>query len=252
MSERWEGIKLEKEIELWEGELGLGAEEGIRFRENPRNRYFIFLKHVPRVPSLRILDVGAGNGRLSFLLKKWSGGKVFALDVGAPDRGLFERGRIELRKCDVERERFPFRDETFDYAVCSEVLEHLLCSPSHMLREIHRVLKNGGVLLLSTPNAVRLVVRLKILFGKLMTDYHSFYSTPLHDRHHREWTMDEVKHLLGECGFVVEKASLVNTSSPQTGSFLKRVLSRGLLAVGNLYPSWRELIFVKARKGTRI
>jgi hypothetical protein len=74
VSERWEGIKLEKEIELWEGELGLRAEERIPFRENTRNRYFIFLKQVPRVPSPRILDVGAGNGRLSFLLKKWSGG----------------------------------------------------------------------------------------------------------------------------------------------------------------------------------
>jgi hypothetical protein len=62
VSERWEGIKLEKEIELWEGELGLRAEERIPFRENTR------------VPSPRILDVGAGNGRLSFLLKKWSGG----------------------------------------------------------------------------------------------------------------------------------------------------------------------------------
>jgi len=243
-------LRVKKEIELWEEELGLGPEERIHFRENTRNRYLIFLEQVPRDSSLRILDVGAGNGRLSFFLKKWSGGKVYAVDVEVSDRRLFERGGIELKKCNVEKERLPFRDETFDYVICSEVLEHLLYSPFHMLWEIHRVLKNEGILLLSTPNAVRLMVRLKILFGKLMSDYRSFYSIPLHHRHNREWTMDEVRHLLEDCGFVVEKAFLVNTSSPKTGSFLKRFLSKSLLAVSSLSPSWRELIFVRARKGT--
>jgi SAM-dependent methyltransferase len=48
--------------------------------------------------------------------------------------------------------RLPFREETFDIVLCTEVLEHL-DAPDSALRELHRVLKPGGKLLLTTPFA---------------------------------------------------------------------------------------------------
>lgn len=48
--------------------------------------------------------------------------------------------------------RLPFRDETFDLVLCTEVLEHLH-APDSALREMHRVLKPRGKLILTTPFA---------------------------------------------------------------------------------------------------
>jgi SAM-dependent methyltransferase len=48
--------------------------------------------------------------------------------------------------------RLPFRDDIFEIAVCTEVLEHTH-SPELVLRELQRVLKPGGKLLLTTPFA---------------------------------------------------------------------------------------------------
>ena len=44
----------------------------------------------------------------------------------------------------------PFRDSIFDAVLCSEVLEHVP-EPADLLRQVYRVLKPGGVLLLTTP-----------------------------------------------------------------------------------------------------
>ena len=46
----------------------------------------------------------------------------------------------------------PFRDESFTCVIMRDVLEHLL-NPYNTLREVHRVLKRGGVLKVTVPNA---------------------------------------------------------------------------------------------------
>jgi predicted SAM-dependent methyltransferase len=49
--------------------------------------------------------------------------------------------------------RFPFADATFDYVVAEHIIEHISHeSAQRMLQECHRVLKEGGVLRVSTPN----------------------------------------------------------------------------------------------------
>jgi SAM-dependent methyltransferase len=54
---------------------------------------------------------------------------------------------------DVESELFPFADGDLDFILCCEVIEHLDVDPMFMMFEMNRVLKKGGHVLITTPNA---------------------------------------------------------------------------------------------------
>jgi len=58
----------------------------------------------------------------------------------------------------------PFPDDSFDLAICIEVLEHLF-SPHAATAEIQRVLRPGGVLIASVPNAVYWRLRVNLVKG---------------------------------------------------------------------------------------
>ena len=55
-----------------------------------------------------------------------------------------------------ETELYPYEDATFDVVLFCEILEHLIVDPIKAIAEINRVLKQGGYLILTTPNAARL------------------------------------------------------------------------------------------------
>ncbi len=52
----------------------------------------------------------------------------------------------------IENDRFPFSDNVFDLVIFAEIIEHLLNDPCRVMREIKRVLKPNGTLILTTPN----------------------------------------------------------------------------------------------------
>lgn len=113
-------------------------------------------------PGLRVLEVGCRTGALTQSYA--AGNEVVGVDV---DRAALaaaeERLGIETHWSDVE-ESLPFEDETFDVVVVAEVLEHL-ADPAGALENVRRVLKQGGRLVGSVPNAYRLKNRLIFLAG---------------------------------------------------------------------------------------
>jgi SAM-dependent methyltransferase len=129
-----------------------------------------------------------------------------------------ERHRFRCVCFDVERDRFPFDDGTFDLVTCCEVIEHLTQNPVHALAEIHRVLRPGGWFVLSTPNAARAGSIANLLRGRNVYDpYH--LGTPLRgSRHSREYTLDELRDLIGGCGFAIELAENVDLNRPASVS----------------------------------
>ena len=89
-----------------------------------------------------ILDVGCGDGIMSSFLKR-CGKKIVAVDVVKTKR--------EFPYVIAKAEELPFKKETFDQVICLDVIEHVK-NDKLVAREIERVLKSNGNLILTTPS----------------------------------------------------------------------------------------------------
>lgn len=107
-----------------------------------------------------VLDTGCGAGYGSAFLKKVGAKKVVGVDIDPPTieytKNHYRLSGLEFQVMDCTH--LKFRDEVFDIVVSFEVLEHIK-NYSQYLAEIKRVLKPGGLLILSTPNRKFLPLR---------------------------------------------------------------------------------------------
>jgi SAM-dependent methyltransferase len=116
--------------------------------------------------------------------------------------GVEETIDLPFQNINIEESTLPFADGEFDYMLFCEVLEHLTADPVRALLELKRVIKPGGSLILTTPNAARLENVLALLEGRNVYDQYSGYGP--YGRHNREYTRHELHTLLTHCGFDVE------------------------------------------------
>ena len=110
----------------------------------------------------RVLDLGCRSG--AFTRHFLDGNEVVGLDV---DRVALEKASelgIEPVVANVE-EPLPFEGASFDAVVAGELFEHLQF-PDAVVAEARRVLRPGGALVGSVPNAFRIQSRLSFLRGR--------------------------------------------------------------------------------------
>lgn len=133
-------------------------------------------------PSLQHLDIGSGHGDLILLLR--SKGLVAHSAACDYTPTLMVLPDISVAVANLNTEPLPFADASFDLVTCTEVIEHLE-HYRETLREMYRVLKPHGRLVVTTPNILNLKSRIRFLiFG--------FYNLfgPLH-------TLESNLHLSG-------------------------------------------------------
>jgi len=94
-------------------------------------------------------------------------------------------------------------DKEFDLVFFCEILEHMTNDPMAALLNVKKSIKPNGYMILTTPNAVRHENVVKVLNGKNFYDPYSANGS--YGRHNREYTVEELKELLGELGFEIEK-----------------------------------------------
>jgi len=127
-----------------------------------------------------VLDVGCGTGTLTLLAKAQAGaqGKVYGIDP-APEMIAVARQKAAQQKGDVDFqvgliEALPFEDGTFDVVLSSLMFHHLPPGLKQQgLREIYRVLKPGGRLLIADikrPKGLIQHIRISIFAHSGMTD----------------------------------------------------------------------------------
>lgn len=127
----------------------------------------------------KILDVGTGEGRLLNSLKENGFNNLFGVDI---DNYLLESSSIEFHKVDVSNEKLPYPDAFFEKITCLGILEHVE-NPFNMMREVTRVLKEEGILFVTSPNIHSYLDKFLFLFtGNLFLygeqNNHIFIATP--------------------------------------------------------------------------
>lgn len=110
--------------------------------------------------------------------------------------------KFDYQHFNIEEDDFPYEDNNFNVVIFAEIIEHLQNDPCKVLREIKRVLKLGGYLVLTTPNVARLENVARIINGANIYDPYSGYGP--YGRHNREYNCHELAMLLEHEGFELE------------------------------------------------
>jgi len=210
------------------------------------------LKSIPRSDRpLTTLDIGTTPFTL-YLKGEFAAYSILTLDRTELLKEECLEAGVELRGCDLDLGKIPFESEFFD-VIFTEVLEHIFSPPSIILREVHRILKRSGLLILSVPNIASLLNRVKLAFG----------FSPLQDAdrqmnrerarghgHVHEYVRKEIVDLCAKAGFSVVHAEMLAESpmsafNGRTGFKVRRFVYFSVLS---LFPSLRFEIFLECRK----
>jgi SAM-dependent methyltransferase len=108
------------------------------------------LRRALGAPGKRILESGCGSGRWMAYFERL-GHRAFGIDDSLAPLAVAHAHDPNLRVVRGDALRTPFRDHSFDVVFSSYVAEHFEEGPETLLREIRRVLKPDGLLILVVP-----------------------------------------------------------------------------------------------------
>jgi 2-polyprenyl-3-methyl-5-hydroxy-6-metoxy-1,4-benzoquinol methylase len=146
----------------------------------------IFRCHVSA--GARVLDLGSGAGAWAQRLHD-AAYDVTACDLELPPQAFpFSYLKLDLQRNFSES----FSPESFDAVSMLEVIEHVE-NPRHVIRQIRPLLRNGGILLLSTPNASGLYSRVRFFFtGKMSMFTDEAYVASGHITPLTAWQLEKI------------------------------------------------------------
>jgi len=207
------------------------------------DRYLITLDHISGFSEeTRVLEIGAMPYGFSLLMRHFLFSDVQAscLDDFAQSGGqninevveefISRRDNISyelvVKNFNMEKDPWPYNDETLDLVVASEVIEHLTQDPMHVISEANRVLKNNGTLFITTPNLLSLW-KLNRMFEGLQPIGDPFYRLDsVYNRHNRELTPAEIRVLYESGGFDVDYIQTLNVKKKNIANPLRFLFIR--------------------------
>jgi ubiquinone/menaquinone biosynthesis C-methylase UbiE len=119
----------------------------VRFIERMRVKAIFKVIEIKREDCIIEIGCGAGN-----VIEKASNCKLFGVDISSSVlRKARQRLNERVHLFQADAQNLPCKDQVFTHIICSEVLEHLL-DPSAAIKEMARILKTQGFVVLSVPN----------------------------------------------------------------------------------------------------
>lgn len=144
---------------------------------------------------MRILDIGCGDGVYEGYIESKLRNKVWLCGVDISTEQLKKSEKIfdVLKEVDVDNQKLPFKDSYFDLIICSEVMEHLFF-PQNVISEAARLLRKGGLFIITVPNIGALHIRLNIL----LRAWSPSVNFPSSKHHIRFYNFNDIKDITKE------------------------------------------------------
>lgn len=219
-------------------------------------RYGFILEHIQKIAKgkkLIILDIGCFPYHVGKALELL-GHKIYG--ISSYHEPIKQKNIAILN---IEKDKFPYENHFFDMVLFNEVIEHLPQSPVVPLKEIHRVTKKDGQIMITTPNITCSINRVKAMLGKsIMYPIDVFFEengrgNNIYHRHNREYTLSELGILLKKTSWKIEEKRYFISYTP----FRKRIIpDPWFLFFGKLInyllmviiPSLRDTLFILGSK----
>ena len=197
------------------------AEYGLKQSDDSSHGYIT--SWMSTFPPGRVLDLGCSGGQLGQRLRR-QGHQVTGVEIEVIP-GAAER-LDHLVIADLEKGIPPEAGTGYDVIVAGDVLEHVR-SPERLLREMHRVVRPGGSVVVSVPNFGHWYVRARVGLGLFDYDARGI----LDKGHLRFFTRRSFRRLVRNAGWSVSRTEYVglpldvvwNGSSKGMSGLIRRV-----------------------------
>ena len=171
-----------------------------------QERMEYFLDFIRDKKDCRVLDIGCQSGSLCHQLKQ-CGHEPYGVDIVEEliqkARGTYPQITFECVDCE---KGIPFDDNFFDVVWAGDVIEHI-CFTDVFVNEINRILKIGGLFVLTTPMHNRLK---NVIISLYNFEKHFDPEFP----HLRFYTLKSLQTVLEKRGFRIESVQYIGRISP--------------------------------------
>lgn len=173
-----------------------------------------------------VLDIGCGAGDNANALKRM-GKEVDGVSISTTEISIAEKYLRNAYVYNLENGLPPnIPDNTYDVVICSHVLEHI-GFPQSLMKDLKRVLKPSGILIVALPNVFYYRFRLQLLLGEFKTA-----DSGIWDYTHLRWySFRSAGKLLMDHNFEIVVATV--SGEMPFSRLLRHVLPKG----------WRETIY---------
>lgn len=203
--------------------------KAVRFIEN----YF------KKIEGLNVLDCGFSKGGVADILSR-RGANCFGVDINPR-----EFNGIKTIQADLNN-GIPNIGVEFDVIFAGEIIEHIF-DDGRFARECRKVLKPGGILIITTPNLVNFFNRFLMFFGAMPSNAHAADSF-----HYHVYNRSTFKNLIKKEGFTILKATSsylpIDLSFVLARSSLTLKVGRLFEFLGDVFPTLGTQLMIFAKK----